>query len=178
VKRTLRYLKGTRDWWLTYGAKSKELTGYADADGSMSEDRYAISGYAFILNGGAVSWSSKRQPIIALSTTEAEYVAAAHAGKEALWLRTFISEIFGPLASPTVLLNDNQSAIALAKDQQYHARTKHIDIRFHFIRWIVKNGSIKLVYCPTEDMVADALTKALPSPKAKHFASALGLHPA
>jgi hypothetical protein len=105
-------------------------------------------------------------------------VAAAHAGKEALWLRTFISEVFHPLPSATVLFSDNQSAIALTKDHQYHARTKHIDIRFHFIRWIVKNGSIKLVYCPTEDMVADTFTKALPSPKAKHFAAALGLRPA
>ena len=118
------------------------------------------------------------QEIVALSTTEAEYVAATHALKEALWLRTFISQVFAPLSGPTTLFSDNQSTIALTQDHQYHARTKHIDIRFHFIRWIVEDGKVKLIYCPTEDMVADTLTKPLPSAKAKHFAIELGLRPA
>jgi hypothetical protein len=109
-----------------------------------------------------VSWSSKRQDIIVLSTTEAEYVAATHATKEALWLRTFVSEVFSPISNPTTLYLDNQSAIALSKDHQYHARTKHIDIRFHYIRWIIDQGKLRLTYCPTEDM-------------AKHFAHELGL---
>jgi hypothetical protein len=135
VKRVTRYLKGTRDLRLTFGGKNQTLTGYADADSSMNEGRHAMSGYAFLIDGGAVSWSSKRQEIIVLPTTEAECVAATHAAKEAIWLRTFISEIFSPLDGPTTLYSDNQSAIALAKDNQYHARTKHIDIRFHFIRW-------------------------------------------
>ena len=152
-----------------------ELEGYSDADGSMHEDRKAISGYAFLLDGGAVSWSSKKQEIIALSTTEAEYVASTQAAKEAIWLRSLLGEVFGEFSGPTTLYGDNQSAIALSRDHQYHARTKHIDIRFHFIRWIVAEGKIKLVYCPTEDMVADTLTKALPSPKVKFFASSLGL---
>ena len=151
------------------------LAGYADADGSMGEDRRAVSGYAFLIDGGAVSWSSKRQEIISLSTTKSEYVAATHAAKEALWLRSFIGELFTPLAEPITLFSDNQSAIALTKDHQYHARTKHIDVRFHFIRWIIEEGKLRLVYCPTADMVADTLTKALPSPKVKHFAVELGL---
>jgi hypothetical protein len=78
----------------------------------------------------------------------------------------------------TTLFSDNQSAIALSQDHQYHARTKHIDIGFHFIRWIIEQGSLRLIYCPTEDMVADALTKALPSAKVKHFGAQLGLLPA
>jgi hypothetical protein len=175
VKRIFRYLKGTKDLWLSYGGVGKELIGYADADGSMSEDRHALSGYAFLINGGAVSWSTKRQEIISLSTTESEYVAATYAAKEALWLRSLISQLFDTTLEPTTLFSDNQSAIALTKDHQFHARTKHIDIRFHFIRWIVENGSLRLVYCPTNDMVADALTKALPPPKVKHFAKELGL---
>ncbi|TFY50793.1 hypothetical protein EVG20_g11324 [Dentipellis fragilis] len=175
VKRVFRYLKGTRELWLTYGDAERVLSGYADADGNAAEDRHAISGYAFMVNGGAVSWSSKRQEIIALSTTEAEYVAATHAAKEALWLRSLIAEIFEPIAGATTLFGDNQSAIALTQDHQYHARTKHIDIRYHFIRWIVENGSLRLIYCPTDEMVADTLTKALPSAKVKHFASELGL---
>jgi hypothetical protein len=149
--------------------------GYTDADGSMAEDRRAISGYAFLIDGGAVSWSSKRQEIVSLSTTESEYVAATHGLKEAMWLRSLLSEVFGSFKDTTVLLCDNQSAIALARDHQYHARTKHIDVRYHFIRWVVDQGVVRLVYCPTEDMVADVLTKALPSPKVKHFAAGLGL---
>ena len=175
VKKIFRYLKGTKNLWLTYGGGKKEVIGYADADGSMAEDRHVISGYTFLLNGGAVSWSAKRQEIIALSTTEAEYVAATHAAKEALWLRSFISQIFDVEISPLTLFSDNQSAIALTQDHQYHARTKHIDIRFHFIRWIIEEGKLKLIYCPTHNMVADTLTKVLPSAKVKHFASELGL---
>ena len=160
------------------GKKKSLVVGYADVDGSMAEDRRAVSGYAFLIDGGAVSWSSKRQEIVSLSTTESEYVAASHATKEALWLRSLIGEVFAPLAEPTTIFSDNQSAIALSKDHQYHARTKHIDIRFHFIRWVVENGQIRLIYCPTDDMVADTLTKALPSPKVKHFAVELGLRAA
>ena len=111
-----------------------------------------------------------------MSMTKAEYVAATHAAKEALWLRSFLGKIFGPLDSVTTFYCDNQSAIALMKNDQFHARTKHIDICYHFIHYIIRNGSLHLEYCPTEDMTADVLTKALPSPKVKHFASALGLH--
>ena len=156
------------------------MIGYADADGSMAEDWRATSGYAFLVDGGAVSWSMKRQEIVSLSMTESEYVAATHAAKEALWLHSLIGQVFGPfpLDTATTLFSDNQSAIALSKDHQYHACTKHIDIRFHFIRWIIDDGKICLIYCPTNDMVADTLTKALPSPKVKHFAIELGLRDA
>jgi hypothetical protein len=92
-----------------------------------------------------------------------------------MWLRRLISEVFGPLEEPTTLFSDSQSAIALTKDGHYHARTKHIDIRYHFIRYIIEAGHIKLIYCPTHEMTADVLMKALPSAKAKHFATALGL---
>jgi hypothetical protein len=175
VKRVFSYLKGTKELWLTYGNMQTGLLGYADADGSTAEDRHAVSGYAFIINGRAVSWSAKRQSIILLSTTESEYVAAAHAAKEALWLRSLIEQLFDEKLSPTTMFSDNQSAIALAKDHQYHARTKHIDVQYHFIHWIVEKGAVRLVYCLTEDMVADTLTKALPSAKVKHFAVELGL---
>jgi len=175
MKQIFRYLSGTRNLWLTYGEANTPLEGYADADGSMAEDRHTISGYAFLIDGGAVSWSSKRQEIVSLSTTESEYVAATHGGKEALWLRSLISEVFGNIKGPTTLFSDNQAAIALTRDNQYHPRTKHIDVRYHWIHWVVEKGSIQLVYCPTDDMVANALTKALPSAKVKHFASAFGL---
>ena len=175
VKRIFRYISGTKNWGLIFGEKTKGLEGFTDADGATQEHRHAISGYAFLIDGGAVSWSSKKQELVTLSTAESEYVAATHAAKEALWLRRFIGEIFRPLTDPITLYSDSQAAIALTRDGSYHARTKHIDIRYHFIRYVVQNGSINLIYCPTDDMVADTLTKALPNLKAKHFAVALGL---
>ena len=134
-----------------------------------------ISGYAFLLHGGAVSWTAKWQKIISLSTTdlESEYIAATYAAKEALWLHSLLSQLFDITPDTTTLFSDNQLAIALTKDHQYH--TKHIDVQFHFIWWIVKNGSIRLIYCPTDNIIADVLTKALPSPKVKHFVVELGL---
>ena len=89
------------------GVNPKELVGYAGADGSMSKDRKAISGYAFVINGGTVSWSAKRQELILLSTTKSEYIAATYATKEALWLRSLISQLFGISLSATTLFSDN-----------------------------------------------------------------------
>jgi Reverse transcriptase (RNA-dependent DNA polymerase)/gag-polypeptide of LTR copia-type len=176
VKRVFRYLKGTRDYVLTYGTEKTGLIGYSDADGNSQEHRRAISGYAYLIDGGAVSWTSKKQELVTLSTTESEYVATTHAAKEGIWLHRLISELFRPLTDPTSLLCDNQSAIALSKDGSFHARTKHIDIRYHFIRYVIEEGSIELIYCPTDDMAADILTKPLPAPRILSLAKALGLH--
>ena len=151
------------------------MVGYVDADGASQEHRHAISGYVFLVDGGAVSWASKKQELVTVSMTEGEYVALTHGAKEALWLRSLIGELFSERADPTVIHGDNQSAIALAHGNQYHARTKHIDIRYHFIRYVIESGAIRLVYIPTDKQTADVLTKALPSAKAKHFAHALGL---
>jgi hypothetical protein len=175
VKHIFHYLKDSCEFWLCYGGDGRILEGYANADGSMMEDRHVISGYAFIINGGAISWSAKKQEIVSLSTTESEYVAATYAAKEALWLRSLIYQLFGKALPAMTLFSDNQSAIALTKEHQYHARMKHIDVHYHFIQWIVKEGKLCLIYCPTEDMVADVLTKALPSAKVKHFSRELGL---
>src|SRR5882724_4096121 len=125
--------------------------------------------------GGEVAWSSKKQPIVALSTTEAEYIAAAHAMKEVMWLRTFIGEITASPAAVTTIYCDNQAAIALSKNRQYHAWTKHIDIWFHFICKSVEQGTISLTYCPTGTMTADLLTKALNRSKMEEHAVGQGL---
>lgn len=108
---------------------------FADADGMSLENRKAVSGYTFILNGAAVSWSLKQQEIVSLSTTEAEYIAITYTAKEAIWFRYFMVELFGPITFLFLIYNDNQSAISLAHAElgQFHARTKHIDIRYHFI---------------------------------------------
>jgi hypothetical protein len=119
--------------WLVFGEKEANLIGWVDADGSQKEDCRVFTGYAFLIDRGAVSWSLKQQEIVVLSTTEGEYVAATHAAKEALWLRSFIGEVFGSTLTPTMLFSDNKSAVALSRDHQYHTRIKHIDIRYHFI---------------------------------------------
>jgi hypothetical protein len=175
AKRVFRYLSGTRDLALTYGRDRHNLLGYTDADGSSQEHRRAISGNAFLIDGGAVSWSSKKQELVTLSTAEAEYVAATHAAKEAIWLRRLIGTLTLSTSKATTLFCDNQAALHLAKTDNYHARTKHIDTRFHFVRDVEARGEISLAYCPTDDMTADILTKALPGWKVARHGHALGL---
>ena len=162
VKHVFRYLARTCDHALTYGAERHELLGYTDADGASQEHRHAISGYAFLIDGGAVSWMSHKQELVTLSTAEAEYVAATHAAKECIWLRHLTHELFPSLTSQTTLHCDNRAALALAVDDNYHAWTKHIDICYHFIHECIVWKVIDLVYCPTDNMTADILTKALP----------------
>ena len=175
VKRVFRYLASTKAFELTYGSEWQGLEGFTDADGATQEHHRAISGYAFLLDGGAISWSSRKQEIVTLSTAEAEYVAATHAAKEAIWLRKLLAELFPYLLTPTPLHCNNQAALKLATDDNYHARTKHIDLRFHFVHQIIANGALKLLYCPTEDMVADILTKALPKWKVVALVNTLSL---
>ena len=127
------------------------------------------------MGDGAVTWSSKKQAIVALSSTEAEYVAQTHAAKELIWLRTILGELTSPFENPTTLNCDNQGAIALAKDNKFHARTKHIDIRYHFIREAVENGNINMQYIPTNNNIADIFTKPLAKAKFERFTAMLGL---
>jgi hypothetical protein len=162
VKHIFHYLAGTRDVELTYGAKRYDLVGYTDTDGTTQEHRHAISRYTFLIDGGAISWSSWKQELVTLSTAEAEYVATTHAAKEALWLRKLIHELFPSLIAPTPLYCNNQAAIKLIEDNNYHTRIKHIDIRYHFIWYTVQGNALKVIYCPTEEMTADILAKALP----------------
>ena len=106
---------------------------------------------------------------------EAEYVAETHASKEGIWLKGFVNEIMGGEVGALTIMGDNQGAIALAKDNKFHARTKHIDLRYHFIREAVENGKIKMNYIPTSENVADIFTKPLPRPKFIEFVGKLGL---
>ena len=176
VKCIYRYLKLTKDLQLTYGSERHDLEGYTDANGGSQEDRHAISGYAFLIDGGTISWSAKRQELVTLSTAEAEYIAATHTAKEALWLHKLFGDILPDLLHPPMTLHcNNQSAIKLVTTDNYHACTKHIDQRYHFICDLNKQDVIKLCYCLTEDMLADMLTKALPKWKVAAQSAALGL---
>jgi hypothetical protein len=176
VKQVFRYLTGMRDQVLTYGTEQRNLHGYTDADGASQEHCHVISRYAFIIDGGTVSWSSRKQELVTLSTAEAKYVAVTHATKECIWLRCLTGELFPSLHTQTMLFCDNQAALKLATDNNYHTCTKHIDIRFHFIRQVIASSAIKMVYCPTDDMMADVLTKALPRWKVMCHGLGLGLH--
>ncbi len=176
VKRILRYLKGTLNLALKYErSDSGTLIGYSDADwAGDQDDRRSTTGNVFLLGGGAVSWLSKKQSTVALSTAEAEYVALSQAAQECVWLRRLLSDL-GMDVSPVMILEDNQGAIAIAKNPVDHSRTKHIDIRYHYIRECVQNGQIQLQYCPTDDMKADILTKPLVRQKFVYLRSQIGL---
>ena len=178
VKRIFRYLRGTTNLRLTFKGDLVYLTGYTDADWAGDRDtRRSTSGYVFNIGSGAISWSSNRQSTVALSTCEAEYIGQTQAAKEAIWLKTLLDQLNPEDSSPvaTIIYGDNQGAIALAKNPQFHARTKHIDIQHHFIRQKVDEGKIELQYVPTAKQVADGLTKALCKDKFILFRRALGL---
>jgi hypothetical protein len=167
-KRVLRYLKGTSDRKLVYGGGrvSVALEGYADADyAGDSDGRRSRTGFVFMLNGAAISWKSQRQQTVALSTAEAEYMALTAAAQEALFLRQLLEQMGQPQASGTVLHEDNQSCIALCKNTMTTGRSKHIDVKMHFCREKQESGEIVVKYCPTEVMLADALTKPLAADK-------------
>jgi Reverse transcriptase (RNA-dependent DNA polymerase) len=175
VKHVLRYLSGMRHHELTYGSEQHDLLGYTDADGASQPHHHVISGYVFLIDGGAISWRSRKQEIVTLSTVEAEYVAATHAAKEAAWLRRLKGELLTPLVNPIMIYCDNQAALKLATDDNYRARTKHIDIRYHYIRQVINAGEISITYCPTDDMTADILTKALLAWKIARHIAGLGI---
>lgn len=136
--------------------------GYSDTDWAGDlDDRKSSSGYVFQISNAAVSWLSKRQSCVALSTAEAEYMALTSATQEAVWLRQLLSDLKNKQTGPMLILEDNQAAICMAKNAQYHGRAKHIDIKYHFIREHIANAAVKLEYCSTEEMIADMFTKGL-----------------
>ena len=178
AKHVLRYLKGTKSYGLNF-IKSKydlEVMGYCDSDWGGSLDRKSISGYCYMLNkdGPSVSWKSCKQQCIALSSCEAEYVALTSAFKEARFLRQLLADINGCERKAVKVFADNQGAIALAKNPIHHQRTKHIDIRYHFIRFDVEEGIVILEYVPTNENYADLFTKPLSGIKFTDFNSIRG----
>ena len=164
VKRVLRYLKGTEKFGLFYrkGDFKGELIGYSDSDfAGDSNDRKSTSGHIFFFGGMAVSWSSQKQSIVALSSCEAEYIAATSATCQAVWLSRLLGELMKDEAMKAKLLVDNQSAITLSKNPVHHNRTKHIDTRYHFVRQCVEEKKIEVEFIRSEDQLADIFTKAL-----------------
>ncbi|HTU07751.1 MAG TPA: Ty1/Copia family ribonuclease HI, partial [Trebonia sp.] len=187
LKRVLRYLHGTVNHQLAYDGREGDkgrpsntsgtlLLGYCDADWATSmDDRRSVTGWVFLVAGGAISWQSQRQKSVALSTVEAEYMAAGNATKEAVWLRTLLNELGETQTNATTILTDNQGSIALAKNPEQHQRSKHIDIRYHFIRERIADGVVQLAYIPGSEMTADQLTKPLAKDAHNQCARRMGL---
>jgi hypothetical protein len=175
LKQLLRYLRGTRTLSIMYRAGDRPfaevscgLAAYCDADwGGNPIDHKSVTGYMFFFASGPISWRSTAQTIVAQSSTEAEYLALSETAKQTIYLRKLFEPLGIPTIEPTTIYCDNQSAIMLANSppHSYHARTKHFDIRHHFIRETIANRQTQLIYCPSSDNIADILTKSLPKPR-------------
>ena len=179
VKSILKYLRRTKDLFLIYGGESElKVEGHTDSSfQSDRDDSKSVSGYVFTLNGGAVSWKSSKQQTVADSTTEAEYIAASEAAKEAVWMKKFITElgVVPGIEDPIPLLCDNNGAIAQAKEPRSHQKSKHILRRFHLIREIIERGEIMIQKVDTKDNIADPFTKALSQKLFENHFSKMGV---
>lgn len=174
VKRIFRYLKGTIDVGLLY-SKNDNFEVYSDADfaGDL-KTRKSTSGVVSMFANAAITWQSKKQQCVALSTTEAEYVSAALATKEIIWLKKLFDECSIVIPKYTLFV-DNMSAIKLVKNPEFHQRSKHIDVKYHFIRDSFQKGEIDVQFVKSEDQIADIFTKALPKPRFVYLREHLGL---
>ncbi|KAJ9539037.1 hypothetical protein OSB04_031770 [Centaurea solstitialis] len=180
VKNILKYLRRTKEMFLVFGGSEDEIsvTGYSDASFQTDRDDFrSQSGYVFTLNGGAISWKSSKQDTIADSTTEAEYIAASDAAKEAVWLRNFLSDlrVVASISRPIDIFCDNSGAVAQAKEPREHHKSRHVLRKYHLIREIIRRGDVRICKIPTKDNVADPLTKPLAKVKHEAHANSIGM---
>jgi len=193
LKHVLRYLAGTTDYQLVYGTPSTsvahhsdsnqaapfEVFGYCDSDyAACVDERLSVAGWVFMAAGGATSWQSQKQKSVALSTVEAEYMAACAASKEAVWQRAILAQAGVSTGHAMLILTDNQGAMALAKNPDHHQRSKHIDVRYHYVRQQVAKRTIRLDYIATADQAADQLTKPLSKVQHDRCLAAMGIRSA
>lgn len=177
AKRILKYIKGTFNYGIMYQNQAHtKMIGYSDADfdGDV-ETRRSTSGYVFLIGNGAISWGSERQKSVSLSTAESEYIAASEAIRELIWLQRLTDELSKNQFETTKFYVDNQSAIRMVKNPVLHKRSKHIDIRYHFIRDEFKKENFSLDYVRTDDQVADIFTKAIPRMQFQYLRAQLGI---
>ena len=165
AKRALRYLITTLNYGLVYrrGTATPNIAhAYSDSDWAGDIDtRRSCSGRLHMLNGAGTSWRSRLQPVVALSSTEAEYIALCDAARETVWHRMLLEQLGFPQKGPTKILEDNNGCAAIANNRRSDARTKHIDVKYHYVRDLIEQGQVDIDRCDTEKMVADLLTKAL-----------------
>jgi hypothetical protein len=183
LKRILRYLAGTKTLGITY-RKPQDANdddnlfhGFSDAAFANQDDGKSTSGYVFLASGGAITWKSKKQTVIALSSTESEYVALAESGREASWLRNLYGELGFPQIKPTIIKGDNEGSVSMTHDPQFHQRSKHIALRHHWVRELVNNDVLDIQNCRDPEQTADVLTKALPKPKHTRHTGEMGVQP-
>ena len=175
VRQIFYYLRQYPDSSLSYTqVLNPKLVGYCDASWANNEDYSSISGFAFLFGKSLVSWSSKKQPVIALSSTEAEYVTVTSGAQEALWFNALLKEL-GYMQETVVIYEDNEACINLTKNPQEYKRTRHIQVKYHFIRSLVQEKKIKLEYCNTKKQLADIFTKGTNGPRLKEICGQLGL---
>ena len=180
LKRILRYLAGTKKFKITYhksltSAGANSTHGFSDAAYANTDDLKSMSGYVFLAEGGAITWRSKKQSTIALSSTEAEYIVLSEAGREACWLRNLYDELGYKQNNPMLIKGDNDGSIMMARNPQFHKRSKHIDTQWHWIRDLVERNVVKIESCQDPDQTADILTKALAKPKHQKHVREMGL---
>ena len=179
VRHIISYIHGTPSHGIRYtGSPEKTPTGYSDADyAGCNNTRKSTTGSVFLFHGGPIAWCSRRQSCVATSTTEAEYVAASETAKEAVWIRRILPDFQQSENRPIVIRCDNQGAIQLTRHPDQRQKTKHIDVRYHFIRLQQEIGEIDIQYVSTTDQLADILTKPLPGPRFGLIRNALGITP-
>ena len=167
----MRYLKGTIDYALRYDANQKvNLQGYVDSDWVGSAlDRKSTSGCCFSMGSGVISWFSRKQSCVALSTNEAEYVAAYSTSYEVVWIRKLLSDLFDLQLDATCIYCNNQSCVKLSENPVFHDKSKHIEIKFHYIKDMVERGAVKLKYVEMEKKIVNGLTKPLAKVKFEYF---------
>jgi hypothetical protein len=177
AKHILRYLRGTINYGLRYASNSDvQLHGFTDSDWAGSaDDRKSTSGMCFSLGSAMISWASRKQKSVALNTAEAEYIAACDACTEAVWLRKLVSGLFDQVLDSTVIYCDNQSCVKLSENPVFHDRSKHIEIKYYFLRDKVQRGEVVLQYISTDEQTADILTKPLSKIKFAYLRDKLGL---
>jgi len=164
AQRVLRYLSGTSEFGLRFSISNSDdissLYGYSDADWAGDPDtRRSTTGFVFTVHGAPVSWKSKLQQSSALSSVEAEYIALCGASREAKWIRQLLFEINQPEPKATIIYDDNKGCISVSGNNRTDSRTKHIDVKYHYVRQMILNQQIKIEYLPTQDMIADIFTK-------------------
>lgn len=178
AKRVLRYLKGTKDKRLRLGGQGSinQLIGFADASWAENRpDRKSNSGYIFQLFGGSISWGCRKQTCVALSSTEAEYVALAEACQEGNWIQRLLADMGHQLKELIVMYEDNQSCLKMLQNAKFSNKTKHIDTKYQYVNILYEKGVMKFEYCPTENMLADMMTKPLKQVKLKAMLERGGL---
>lgn len=180
VKQCLRYLQGTTTFGLNFTRSRSEtlkLVGYSDSSYNTDlDDGRSVTGHIFYLGKSPITWCSQKQDTVALSSSEAEFMAATEAARQAIWLQDLLGEITGQLYNKTTICIDNRSAIALSRNPIFHGRSKHIHSRYHFIRECVERGLLEVEHVPGNEQAADILTKTLGRIKYKEMSDLMGVH--